>query len=37
MLIYRLMGADAEQSFARSWGVSYGINAAAEARRLSPV
>ena len=37
MLIFRLLGADAEQSFARSWGVSYGINAAAEARQLSPV
>ena len=30
MLIYRLLGEDAESSFARSWGISYGINAAAE-------
>ena len=30
MLIYRLLGDDAQQSFARSWGISYGINAAAE-------
>ena len=30
MLIYRLLGDDAESSFARSWGISYGINAAAE-------
>ena len=30
MLIYRLLGEQAEQEFARSWGVSYGINAAAE-------
>jgi hypothetical protein len=29
-LIYRLLGSDAEQSFARSWGVSYGLNAASE-------
>ena len=33
MLIFRLLGEDAEQSFARSWGVSYGISAASEARR----
>ena len=30
MLIYRLLGDDAQQSFAKSWGISYGINAAAE-------
>ena len=30
MLIYRLLGAQAEHDFARSWGVSYGLNAAAE-------
>jgi hypothetical protein len=30
MLIYRLLGDDAQQSFARSWGISYGINAASE-------
>ena len=30
MLIYRLLGEDAESSFARSFGISYGINAAAE-------
>ena len=35
MLIFRLLGDDAEQSFARSWGISYGIGAAAEARPLS--
>ena len=32
MLIYRLLGEDAEASFARSFGVSYGIGAAQEAR-----
>jgi hypothetical protein len=30
MLIYRLLGEQAEQDFARSWGVSYGVGAAAE-------
>jgi hypothetical protein len=30
MLIYKLLGADAEASFARSWGVTYGISAASE-------
>jgi hypothetical protein len=30
MLIYRLLGDDAQQSFARSWGISYGMNAATE-------
>jgi hypothetical protein len=30
MLIYKLLGDEAQQSFARSWGVSYGLNAAAE-------
>jgi hypothetical protein len=30
MLIYRLLGEDAEQSFARSWGISYGLSAAQE-------
>jgi hypothetical protein len=30
MLIYKLLGDEAQQSFARSWGVSYGMNAAGE-------
>ena len=30
MLIYELLGEKAEQSFAHSWGVSYGVKAAAE-------
>ena len=30
MLIYKLLGDDAQQQFARSWGVSYGMNAATE-------
>jgi hypothetical protein len=30
MLIYRLLGDSAQQEFARSWGVSYGLNAATE-------
>jgi hypothetical protein len=30
MLIYKLLGDDAQQSFARSWGISYGVGAAAE-------
>ncbi len=34
MLIYKLLGADAEASFARSWGVSYGMNAATEWRQV---
>ncbi len=36
MLIYTLLGEQAEKSFARSWGISYGLNAAAQwkARRL---
>jgi hypothetical protein len=29
-LVYRLLGDDAESSFARSWGISYGLNAATE-------
>jgi hypothetical protein len=29
-LIYKLLGASAESSFTRSWGVSYGLNCAAE-------
>ena len=32
MLIYRLAGAQEEAAFARSWGVSYGMNAATEWR-----
>ena len=31
MLIFRLLGDDAERSFARSWGISYGIGQAQEA------
>ena len=34
MLIYKLLGADAESSFARSWGVSYGMNAATEWKEI---
>ena len=30
MLVYRLLGEDAESQFARSWGISYGLNAATE-------
>jgi hypothetical protein len=30
MLIYKLLGDEAQQSFARSWGVSYGLNGATE-------
>ena len=30
MLIYKLLGDSAERQFARSWGVSYGMNAATE-------
>ena len=30
MLIYTLLGEQAEQAFARGWGVSYGLSAAAE-------
>jgi hypothetical protein len=32
MLIYRLLGDEAQQSFARSWGISYGVGAAQEVR-----
>ena len=35
MLIYRLLGDEAEQSFARSWGISYGVGAAQEARAFA--
>ena len=35
MLIYKLLGAQAEQSFATSWGVSYGVGAAAEWRDIA--
>jgi hypothetical protein len=34
VLIYKLLGGDAEASFARSWGVSYGMNAATEWRQV---
>jgi hypothetical protein len=30
MLIYKLLGDSAQQEFARSWGISYGLNAATE-------
>ncbi len=30
MLIYKLLGDEAESQFARSWGISYGMNAATE-------
>lgn len=30
MLIYKLLGEQAESEFARSWGISYGMNAATE-------
>ena len=30
MLIYKLLGDQAQSEFARSWGVSYGMNAATE-------
>jgi hypothetical protein len=30
MLIYKLLGDGAQQEFARSWGISYGLNGAAE-------
>ena len=30
MLIYKLLGEQAEKEFARSWGISYGMNAATE-------
>ena len=30
MLIYKLLGDNAEESFARSWGTSYGVGAASE-------
>lgn len=35
ILIYRLLGEQAEQSFARSWGVSYGLNACTEWRDVA--
>ena len=34
-LVYRLLGEDAEQAFARSWGVSYGVGSAAEFRDVA--
>jgi hypothetical protein len=30
MLCFKLLGDEAQSSFARSWGVSYGVGAAAE-------
>ena len=30
MLIYKLLGDQAQSEFARSWGISYGMNAATE-------
>jgi hypothetical protein len=35
ILIYQLLGADAESSFARSFGVSYGVGAAAEWKEVA--
>ena len=35
MLIYKLLGDDAQASFARSWGISYGMNAATEWRTIA--
>jgi hypothetical protein len=32
MLIYQLLGDQVQQEFARSWGVSYGMNVASEWR-----
>lgn len=34
-LIYKLLGDSAEEAFARSWGVSYGMNAATEWRSIA--
>lgn len=30
MLIYKLLGDQAQQEFARSWGISYGLNSVSE-------
>lgn len=30
MLCYKLLGDEAQASFVRSWGISYGVGAAAE-------
>ncbi len=30
MLCYKLLGDEAQSSFARSWGISYGVGAASE-------
>jgi hypothetical protein len=35
ILIYRLLGAETEAAFARSWGVSYGFNALSEWREVA--
>jgi hypothetical protein len=35
MLIYRLLGSETEAAFAKSWGVSYGLNAATEWREVA--
>ncbi len=35
ILIYRLLGAETEAAFARSWGVSYGLNAVSEWREVA--
>jgi hypothetical protein len=34
MLVYKLLGDDAQASFARSWGISYGMGAAAEWKEI---
>jgi hypothetical protein len=35
MLIYRLLGEDAEESFASSFGITYGVSAASEWRTVA--
>ena len=34
MLVYKLLGDEAQASFARSWGISYGMGAAAEWKEI---
>jgi hypothetical protein len=35
MLIYKLLGEKAQSDFARSWGISYGMNAATEWKEIA--
>ena len=35
MLIYRLLGPEVEESFTRSWGISYGMDAARQWKDLA--